>query len=137
MKNYYIGLKKIKGTIDSGKRTPLGDMIYEITYDGGTKELVSAKRLELCRSDKPLDPTSSQAKFINPVASMVFGVLHEYDLKLGEVNAFATALVTLVNHGIDKAEKIVWGTEEFDRTLNQVNEILLNNAKENKDGASQ
>jgi len=138
MKNFYIGQKKIKGTLDSGKKTPLGDMIYEVLLEDDKKILMSAKRLELSRSDKPFDLTAARDNFIKPVASLVYGMLHEYGLQIGEVGYLCQVLATLTQDGINRSNQIRWSVEDEESiSLNAINEFLMEqHAKKNKDGAS-
>jgi len=136
-KNYYLASKKIKGTQDSGKKTPLGDMIYEVLLEDNKKVLLPAKRLELQKSEKPVDLTTSRDNFIKPVASAVYSLLHEYGLQISEVNFFCQHLVGLVNAGVDKANKKRWNVEDQGEiSLNQINSYLMENVEENKSGSA-
>ena len=49
---YFIANKEIKGTLDTGKKTPLGDIIYEVNLENDRKVIMPAKRLELQKSEK-------------------------------------------------------------------------------------
>lgn len=130
---YFIANKEIKGTVDTGKKTPLGDIIYEVNLENDRKAVMPAKRLELQKSEKVCDLTASRDNFIKPLASMVFGMLHEYGMRINEIDYFCQVLVGLVKSGADKANEKMWGVEDIGEiSLNQVNEVLLKDEESNK-----
>jgi len=133
MKDFYIGSKKIKGINPTELKTPAGDMIHEVLFKDDTKVLMADKKLKICRTEKPLDANASSENFIGTVAAIVFGVLHEYDLTINELNPFSMKLLDLVNNSTDKTADVLWGAEAHERTLNQMNGILTKNLKENEE----
>ena len=68
------------------------------------------------------DLTKANITLKSQVASVVYGVFHEYGIKLGEVNSIIDGIVDLVNNGFEKASNIIWSIDSKDNiSLNNVN----------------
>ena len=126
----YIGNQKILTVFQLETKTPAGEAMVEINFESGKKETMPKKRLELLNSVKISDATSTNLTLKAHVASVLYGVLHEYGVKMGEVNGISDGMVDLVNNGFSKATNFLWKTEDREELpLNSVNEVLIANAK--------
>jgi len=123
----YIGNEKIFTVHEVEEKTPSGESMVKVSFENGKSEIMPKKRLELINSLEVSDATKVQETINKTVSSMLFAVLHEYGIKMGEVNGVIDSTVKLVNSGLSKASDILWGFEYPDLPLNKVNEILLKN----------
>jgi len=130
----YIGEKEVKGFSETGDRTPGGSTMVKVEYVDGSSDVMSHTRYLTVVGEEKLDATQLRDKLAKRVASMIYGVLHEYDVKLGEVDFVLDNVATLVNGAIERATNHKFGVEYADqRTLIMINNILL---EANNDGAS-
>lgn len=126
MSKNYIGEKEVVKFIETSERTPAGATIIEVFYVDGTKEIIPYPRYENIISPVPLDASKTQEKIVSRVASTVYGVLHEYGMRLDEIDPVMNQIATMVNSAIEKANNYKWGVEyASDRNLLMVNNVLL------------
>jgi len=126
----YLGNEEILTVFQLETKTPAGEAMVEINFESGKKETMPKKRLELLNSVEISDATSTNLTLKAHVASVLYGVLHEYGVKMGEVNGISDGMVDLVNNGFSKATNFLWKTEDREELpLNSVNEVLIANAK--------
>jgi len=134
MEQYY-GNKKIMGVYPlEDKKTPAGSEMVRIMFEDGTEETMPKVRCELVCTETVSDLTTVQNKLKARVGAILFSTLHEYGVKMGEVNSMADAMVQLVVAGHSKAQEILFGYEYGDLPLGEINNILLKNAKQSDNG---
>jgi len=126
----YIGTEKILTVFAlEDNKTPTGETMVEVTFDDGKKEIMPKKRLELLTTNEISDATAAHITLKAHVASVLYGVLHEYGIRMGEINSVCDGMVDLANNGFAKASNILFKTEDKDFiSLNSVNDILIENA---------
>lgn len=131
-KKYYMD-RKVKMVEDTEKRTPNGAVVQKISFDVGEPVLMSHKRFDLLQSPKQSDATATRDKLIGYLSAMIYGILHEYSVRFGEVSPILDAVVNLANAGSNKATNLMWGVEHFDdRDLLVINDILIKNHRVTK-----
>lgn len=128
----YIIDQEVKQMSDSGLKTPMGDVILAVEFADGKVVNMPTKRFEALVSETPIDASASRDKLCRIIASTVYGLFHEFDLKTGEVEPTLAYIIKLVNDGSTKAGNILWGIEnEDERSMLAINDVLLKNAKDN------
>lgn len=132
----FIGAKEILGVTILDKKTPGGSDMVEVTFSDSTKEQMPKMRFEAIVTDEKSDDTSVANKFKTKVGSMLFGMLHEYGVKWGEVDAITDTMIEYVNNGFVKANNIKWGFEKMDIPLITINDVLVENGKQDNNGAA-
>lgn len=133
----YIGKKRIITVIELDEKTPAGSDMVEVCFEDSTKEKMPKVRFELVATMELSDDTIVMQKLLARVGAVLFGTLHEYGARWGEVNAMSDAMVKLCENGMEKASDIKWGCDKPNISLNEINKILVeNNAKQNSNGAS-
>lgn len=132
----YIAKKRITAVVELEEKTPAKSDMVEVCFDDGKKEIMPKVRFELIVTPEISDDSEVQKKVVARVGSVLFGALHEYGIKWGEVNQVSDAMVKLVENGMEKATDIIWGTDKPGIALNEIQKVLLkNHAKENNNGA--
>lgn len=137
----YIGSKTISQVVDTGKKTPLGSPMIKVCFGDGSYEYMPEKRLLIIKTKEPTDDTIVRGLLITEaskqVGQMAYAMLHEFGCKLNEVELVLNQAVVLTNNATEKATNILWMVDYADqRTLNQINDILLENAKTDNNGSS-
>ena len=133
----YIAEKPIITVIELDVKTPAGNDMVEVCYVDETREKMPKARFELIVSSEKSDAVEVLRKLEARVGALMFGTLHEYGIKWGEVNAMADAMVKFVESGYQKAHDLKWGTEKTLVTLIDIHNVLLEeHAKQNNNGAS-
>lgn len=137
MEQYY-GLNKIIAVVAIDEKTPTGGEMVEMAFENNTKEKTTKLRFEFLVSNEPCDPSTIQQKINARLGALLFSTLHEYGIKVGEVNGISDAVVQLVNAGQSKAEQLMWGFDYDNIPLLEINSVLLKHAKstENTDGGT-
>lgn len=137
MEKYYADKKILGVTVLEDVKTPSGADIVKIIFEDGSEQITSKARYDLIVTDEISDLSTAQQKLNARVGSLLFSTLHEYDIKLGEVNAVSDSMVQLVEAGHSKAASYLWGASYLDIPLLSVNKILLQHATEkSNDGAT-
>lgn len=126
----YIGDKKVVSTFPTDKTTPGGDKIIGVKFENNSEEEMSERRFSIVRTYKPSDASSVREVFCKHVASQIYGILHEYDVRISEIDYTMAQLDSLLGGASTMVENILWGVEDQEsRTLNMMNQILLENGK--------
>ena len=124
----YIGKNKILLVVEiQDKKTPAGEMFVEVSFENGTKEIMPKRRLETISSDKEQEDLEIKTLLKHKVSSTIFGVLHEYGLKMSEIDTVLDGVVELINNASEKSYEIVYGCEKSVTPLNLINDILVEN----------
>lgn len=126
----FIGAREIVGVSEIDKKTPGGLKMVKVVFADGLIQDMPEKRLEMVKSEHESDATKVGEIIRKSVGSMVYGLFHEYGISLSESNAILDEVAQLINAGSSKATNILFNVEyPEDRTLNQINDILLEHAK--------
>lgn len=136
MQKYYEDKKILLVAEVEGKLTPGGNAMVKVTFDDGTVKEISKLRYELIATDQPSDATAANKQLVNAVGSMLYGLLMEYAIEIGEVNAIADSMVGFVNNGFEKADSALWKQDKIHIGLLSINEVLMNNGKDNNGTSS-
>lgn len=132
----YINDKKIITVSVSEDKTPAGNEIVVVHFEDKTTEKMPKFRFELLVSEEKLSLTDSFNKVKARIASVLFGTLHEYGVKWGEINPIIEAMGQLCDNGFQKANDIKWGCDRDDISLIDINKTLVDNAKNNSNGTT-
>lgn len=142
MEQYYIGKKKVLSLVDTNRTTPLGKKMLQVCFEDGTYEYMPERRFEIIKTTDPTDASIVRGMLVTyvtkEVGSVVYGMLVEYGARLGEIEPICNQVVAMTNAGTERVSDILWAVDYADqRTLNQVNDILIANVtKTSNDGAT-
>lgn len=118
-------------------KTPAGGEMVKVIFEDGSDETMPKVRFELLVTSEVSDASTCQKKIRARLGAMLYSTLHEYGIKVGEVNGISDAMVDLVNAGYKKAEEVLFGYETSEVPLLEINSILLKyNAEKATDGAT-
>lgn len=132
----FIGDKKILGVEESIGKTPAGNDMVKVLFDDNKFEIMPKVRFELIVTPEVSDATKVMEKLLARVGAVLFGTLHEYGAKWGEVNQMSDVMVKLCESGMEKASDIMWGFDKPSIPLIEINNVLVKNyGKQNNDGA--
>ena len=122
----YIGSKQIVFVKElEDKKTPGGDIMVEVSFNDDSKDVMPKKKFELVSKDQKYDDIEINKIVTGRVASIIFGMLHEYDLTWGQVNPVIEAIGALMENGMEKAYNIHFGVDtKTDIPLNKINQML-------------
>lgn len=133
----FISDKKILLVVEvQDAKTPMGEMLVEVSFEDGTKEVMPKKRLEMIGTDAISDDSLVRDVLRKQVGSILFGVMHEYGIKLDEVDPCLDTVIELVNNASAKSYELLFGFSKTKIPLNAINKILMANIKENGDKTS-
>lgn len=134
----YIGAQKVMGIVAlENKKTPGGNEMVEVKFEDGTTEIMPKMRFDIISTDDNSDASGVQTAVQTKVGSTIFGMLHEFGIKMGEVEEVLNAVSNLVNAGYEKARDIKWNVPHRFLPLIDVNDVLVDYArKENTNGAA-
>lgn len=133
----YIADKKIMLVIElKDQKTPMGEMFVEVSFEDGSKEMMPKKRLEMIATQEISNDSLVREELRKNVGSILFGVMHEYGIKLDEVDPCLDTVVELVNNASAKSYELLFGYNKTKIPLNAINKILMNDLKENGDKTS-
>jgi len=134
----YIGNKQIMGvTIVEGKLTPGKNEIVKVMFTDGSFEIMPKSRLEMISTEELSDASGVQAKVKDYIGKIIYSVVLEHGLDVGEIDGVLDACAQFANDGLHKAQDILFKYPANKIPLLVINDILLeNHAKQNNDGAA-
>jgi len=132
----YIADKKILMVTEMEEKTPMGEIFVEVSFEDGSKEVMPKKRLEMISTEAISSDSLVREVLRKQVGSILFGVMHEYGIKIDEVDPCIDTVVELVNNSSAKSYEILFGYSKTKIPLNAINKILMANLKDNGDKTS-
>jgi hypothetical protein len=133
----YIGEKKVRTVVGPlEEKTPIGNDMIKVIYVDNSEEIMPATRFELLKTEERSDATTVQNKLRSRVAAVIYSNLHEFGVKMGEVNGISDAVFDLVNNGYERARTVKFGFDHMDLPLIEINKILLNATVKSDDGVT-
>jgi len=135
MDNYFIGEKQVSTVEVLEAKTPTNNEMVKVTFVDGSVEEMPKMRLELISTEEVSDASGVQTKVRSKVSAHLFGVMHEFGVKFGEVEGILNAVGDLVDAGYNKARDLKFGFTQQAIPLITINNVLLENyAKTHSDG---
>lgn len=133
----FIADKKILVVVEiKDEKTPMGEMLVEVSYENGEKEIMPKKRLEMIATQEISSDSLVREVLRKQVGSILFGVMHEYGIKIDEVDPCIDTVVELVNNASARSYEILFGFQKTKIPLNAINKILMKDLKDNGDKTS-
>jgi hypothetical protein len=136
MESYIAENKILTVQILEDQTTPVGSQMVKVTFEDGKTEIMPKVRFELIKTDEKSDATTVQNKINSRVGAMIYSTMHEYGIKMGEVNGVTDAAVNLTNAGYERARDALFGFEFLDLPLIEINKTLIHATSKNNDGTS-
>lgn len=121
----YIEEKKVVNATPIEDTTPAGDAIYKIKFDDESEVTMTNRKFQAIQTIEKSDATSARAALTKEVGKRMYALLMEYGVKFSEIDPILNETVRLVNDGQNAALDILWGNEGYDRSLLDVNRVLL------------
>ena len=131
----YIGDKKVMTVAETEFKTPGKADIVKVYFEDGTSEVMPKMRFEMIKKTEVTSASEFQKTINDKVGSYIFSMLHEFGIKMGEVESILNSTSDYVNGAYLKARNIKWGIEHEVLPLLDVNNVLLeDHAKQNNNG---
>jgi len=124
---FWLEEKSVEDITLADEKTPLGDIIYNIKFGNGFGPDVkmAAKKYHVIRTLEKSDASSARERLVKKVGADVYALMLEYGLKFSEIDPVLNEVVRLINDGQNHAIDYLWGNEAYDRSLLDVNRVLL------------
>lgn len=128
MDKKYIGKQEVVSTVDSGKQTPLGFSILEVTFEDGTKKLFTSKSYNNMVSTEEVDATTLRDRKCKPVVQEILALMTEANLTMGDINYTVELTAISVDENSKNAVNKVFKVEyPEDRSLLGIDSLLKGN----------
>jgi hypothetical protein len=123
----YFEEKEIADVKVLDEKTPLGDTIYLVTFGNGFGEpmKMTNKKYHAMRSLDKSDATAARERLVKKIGSEIYALMMEYGLRFSEIDPALNETVRLINDGQNHAIDHLWGNSAYDRSLLDVNRVLL------------
>lgn len=121
----YIADKKVKSVEPSDSVTPLKDVIYDITFEDDSKTKLTRAKFQAVQTIEKSDATEARNALVKELGQKIYAVMCEYGVLLSEIDPVLNEVVRLTNDNQNHALDILWGKEHYDRSLLDVNAVLL------------
>lgn len=112
LKNKYVdkffGEDKITDIAVTEATTPLGSLIFELTFLSGKKLKVPEKGLVLGVSDEKKDATATYSARLNAISEECVKIVAEYDLPSYLFDRIGKKIELELNNHVERAASIVW-----------------------------
>lgn len=121
----FVEEKKVK-EITVSDETPMGDAVFGISFEEGDDMTLTTKKFECIKTDEKSDATTARNTLAKKVGSDIYAILMEYGIRFSEIDPVLNEVVRLANDGQNLASDTLWGNKAYDRSLIDVNRVLLN-----------
>jgi len=128
---FFVEEKKVKEVVVADQ-TPLGDAIFTISFEEGDDMPLTTRKFECIRTKEVSDATTARNTLIKKVGAELYAIMMEYGIKFSEVDPILNELVRLANDGQNLASDTLWGNTANDRSLIDVNRVLVTKYAEPK-----
>jgi len=129
--NKFYGDKKIVSDVISDEKTYLGNEKVELSLENDEKITIPILIAKKAISDEKKDLTDLVQLRIRPSLEMILGILTDHELTIDEISYMMPYIVESVNMNIDKANEVLWKKSKGEKTLLDVDKILLPHKYEN------
>jgi hypothetical protein len=123
--DFYIEEKHVKDVTVDDIKTPIGDVIYNITFENGEPMQLTRQKFEAIRTTEPIDASKARERLVREIGMKMYAVMVEYGLKMSEIDPTLNEVARLVNDNQGVALDILWGKDMYTRSLIDVNRVLL------------
>jgi hypothetical protein len=120
----FYGQKEIKdiNVIDDKKSVVL--------FTDDSQIVLPNKMIGVAVTDEAADLTKLRDLRCFPVVAEVLEVLHSWDIKIDEVDFVDARVIISINESLKRAEKVLWGKGDEEKTMSDVNKILIEKVEE-------
>lgn len=125
----FIGEKQVLGVEESIGVTPGKNPMVKVLFQDGTSEFMPKLRFEMIVTNNKSNASEVQNTLNTKVGGVLYGVLHEYGILMGEADQLINECANLVNSGYEKARDIKWGFQHRFLPLNEINKVLVESLK--------
>lgn len=131
MKDQFFGDKKIVDVKDG----PVADL-KQLVFDDGTSEFVHLEVLAASVTEKPVDATQERFQRNQPIIKAVLSTLLKYNIHIEDIDYVCQRVVLSVNESITKAHEVLWKLTNSQKTMTDLNNVLLTKQESDKGIAS-
>lgn len=133
----YIADKKVFTVSDTDIKTPAKADVVKVQFEDGSIETMPKMRFEMLVTDQISNVSTLQKNIQEKVGANLFAMLHEFGIKMGEVEGILNSTSDYVNGAYIKARNIKWGIDHEILPLIDVNNVLTEDyAKQNNNGVA-
>lgn len=134
---FYIGAKEIMTVTMVEKKDTNAVEMVKVMFTDSSSVTIPKLKLELVQTEEPSDASSIQRIVRKQMGGLIYGLMHQYGLSVLETNDALDEAAQLVQNAMDKATNILFNVEyPADRTVNQINDILIEHANKNDNNDS-
>jgi hypothetical protein len=121
----FIEEKQVKEIVKTGDKTPLNGEVFLVKFEEGEPMRLSESKFNAIKTKEKSDATSARNALVKDLGGKMYAAFMEYGLKFSEIDPVLNEIVRLVNDGQNHAMDLLWGNSAYDRSLLDVNRVLL------------
>jgi hypothetical protein len=118
-------MAKFYGQKEIDDINPLDDKKSVLLFKDNSQIVLPNKMIGVAVTDEVTDLTKLRDLRCFPVVAEVLEVLHSWDIKIDEVDFIDARVIISINESLKRAEKVLWGKGDDEKTMSDVNGILL------------
>jgi hypothetical protein len=120
----FYGQKEIKDIIADGDKKSV------VIFTDESQIVLPNKMIGVTVTDEATDLTKLRDLRCFPIVVEILETLHNWDVKIDEVDFVTARVIISINESMKRAEKVLWGKGDDEKTMSDVNEVLLNKVEE-------
>lgn len=120
----YYGQKEVKDIITDGDEKSV------VIFTDDSQIVLANKMIAAAVTDEPKDLTTLRNLRCFPVVADILKVLHSWNVLVDEIDFIDSRVIISINESLKRANNVLWGKEEGERTIDEVNQVLTSE-KEN------
>jgi hypothetical protein len=128
---FFIGPNKISKLTKIKRLTYFGKEVYRVEYENGIIEERPKEIIEKIASKEKYDWTELRDRISKIVVEKILAILLEAEVKLEDIDYILQLTAKSLNTNLEQATEYMWGKKVYDRTIEDVQEVLTkyNNQK--------
>lgn len=130
-KDQFIGPKKVIGVTVLDIKTPKGNDVYKVLYEGSS-EMMTKEIFDVLATDIASDYSKAQSTKHNYISPRIIDLLKEFDVSVGEIEALLRVISNEFSNHFDRAIAIRWkgDAEDYVAGFNPMHSATLLEADE-------
>jgi hypothetical protein len=119
MKKYY-GDREVESVSDIKENG-----FVDVKFIDGTSIELKPKMVESVLTDESIDLTKLREKRCFPVVVKILELFLDFNVKIDEIDFITQRVILSINESCKNGNDKLWGSQESDRTMNDVHQVLI------------
>lgn len=126
----FVANLEVIGVEETDMKTPAGEAVVKVLFDGGKSEHMTQKTLDLVSTSEATDWEYVRRTKYLPLIHEVCELVGEYDLEMQDIHSFVTGVQRAIEARFSRAMNFLWNGDDskFNAAIDPALEFKLSEA---------